>query len=256
MKNYFDLTGKVAIVTGASSGLGVQFAKALINQGAKVALVARRLEKLEQVKAEIEKMGGECDVFKCDVCDSKAVEDMVKKVCNRFGTIDILVNNAGVASEVSTVEMSDDEWKRVIDPNLNGVFYVGREVAKVMVAKNYGKIINIGSIHSNVSLMADAASLAPYCASKGAVQMLTKAWAVEWASKNITVNAIAPAYFSSEMTDQYLENGFEQIIQIFCPMKRAGQEGELDGALIYLASDSSSYTSGQLISVDGAWTSL
>ena len=256
MKNYFDLTGKVAIVTGASSGLGVQFAKALINQGAKVALVARRVQRLEEVKADIEAMGGECDIFPCDVCDSKAVEQMVKKVCDRFGTIDILVNNAGVASDVATINMSDEEWQRVINPNLNGVFYVGREVAKVMVAKNYGKIINIGSIHSNVSLTPLAGSLAPYCASKGAVQMLTKTWAVEWAANNITVNAVAPAYFNSEMTSSYLENGLNQVVEGFCPMKRVGQEGELDGALIYFASDASSYTTGQLLTVDGGWTAM
>jgi len=236
MKNYFDLTGKVALVTGASSGLGVQFAKALANQGAKVVLAARRLEKLEAVKKELVAMGAECMVVKCDVCNSKEVASMVSEICAKYDRIDILVNNAGVASSVATTEMSDEEWLRVINPNLNGVFYVGREVGRVMVKQKYGKIINVASIHGEVSLSPAAGSLAPYCASKGAVKMLTKAWAVEWAKHNITVNAVGPSYFSSEMTEDFLKS-LDPVVQAFCPKGRAGKEGELDGAIIYFASD-------------------
>lgn len=256
MKNYFDLSGKVALVTGASSGLGVQFAKALANQGAKVVVAARRVEKLEIVKTELEAMGTECMMVKCDVCNSSEVVSMVSDICARFGGIDILVNNAGVASDVATTAMDDEEWLRVINPNLNGVFYVGREVGKVMNEQKYGKIINIGSIHSEVSLTAVAGSLAPYCASKGAVKMLTKAWAVEWAKSNITVNAVAPSYFSSEMTKQYIDGPLTAVVQGFCPMGRVGAEGELDGALIYFASDASNYTTGQILVIDGGWTAL
>lgn len=256
MKNYFDLTGKVALVTGASSGLGVQFAKALANQGATVVIAARRIEKLKNIKTDIEALGAKCMAVKCDVCNSAEVREMVLAACSAYGRIDILVNNAGVASDVATIDMTDEEWMRIINPNLNGVFYVGREVAKVMVQQKYGKIINVGSIHSEVALTPLAGSLAPYCASKGAVKMLTKEWAVEWAKYNITVNAVAPSYFNSEMTQDYISGPLTPVIQGFCPTGRAGEEGELDGAVLYFASDASSYTTGQILAVDGGWTAL
>lgn len=256
MKNYFDLTGKVALVTGASSGLGVQFAKALANQNATVVITARRKEKLEQVAKEIKAMGGDCIAIACDVTDSASVKNMVEAIEKKYKHIDILVNNAGTASGVSTIDSTDEEWKRVIDLNLSSVFYVGREVGRLMVRQNYGKIINIGSVHSSVALTAAFSPMPSYCATKGAVKMLTQEWAVEWAKNNITVNAIGPAYFPSEMTDGFIDGPFKGIIQAFCPMGRAGRDGELDGALIYFASDASSYTTGQILTIDGGWTSL
>lgn len=255
MSDLFSLKGKVAIVTGASSGLGVQFAKALARQGANVAIVARRLEKLESVKAEIEKLGVKCLALKCDVSKSEEIKNTVSKVKEYFGTIDILVNNAGIGLVGPAEEQSDELWETMMSVNLNGVYYFSREVGKIMIEKKYGKIINIGSIHSTVA-MKDL-PITAYCTTKGGLEMLTKALANEWAKYNITVNAIGPAYFPSEMTEDVLENkDFLEYINSRCPMGRPGRDGELDGALIYFASDASSYTTGQLLTVDGGWTTI
>jgi gluconate 5-dehydrogenase len=173
----------------------------------------------------------------------------------RFGRIDILVNNAGVGAGEPAESQSDETWQKVIDTNLNGVYYVAREVGKVMVAQKYGKVINIGSIHSSVAMM--GSPITAYCASKGGVAMLTKALANEWAQHNITVNAIGPAYFESEMTDQFVNTDmFTMAVKAHCPMGRVGKAGELDGAIIYFASDASSYTTGQLLTIDGGWTTI
>lgn len=254
----FDLTGKVALVTGASSGLGVQFAKALARQGADVAICARRVEKLETVKAEVEALGVKCFAIKCDVSNVEDIKTMVSAVEEYYGKIDILVNNAGVGDAAPAELMSDEAWRKVIGVNLDSVFYVAREVGKVMLKNGYGKIINIGSLHSEVTMSNNCWPVAAYCASKGGVKMLTKALAVEWAKKGITVNAIGPAYFGSEMTQGVInESGaFNAVAGAYCPMGREGKEGELDGALIYFASDASSYTTGQILLVDGGWTAI
>jgi gluconate 5-dehydrogenase len=251
----FDLTGKFAIVTGASSGLGVQFALALARQGASVALFARRVEKLEQVKAEVEKLGVRCLAVKCDVLNNDEIKGAVAEVKAAFGRIDILVNGAGVAAVAPAEEQSDDDWLRVINTNLNSVYFVAREVGKVMVGQKYGKIINVGSIHSSVAM--PGLPISGYCTSKGGVEMLTKALANEWAKHNITVNAIGPSYFASEMTQDVLgDPNFLKVVETYCPMGRVGKPGELDGAIVYFASDASSFTTGQLLSIDGGWTAI
>lgn len=254
-KNYFDLTGKVALITGASSGLGVQFAKALANQGADIAICARRLEKLEAVKKEIEEYGVKCFVHTCDVMDSAQIKATVDAVVAHYGKIDILVNNAGLGLAEPAEVQSDDTWTTMMATNLNGVYYFAREAGRHMIEKGYGKIINIGSIHSSVAMT--GMPLSAYCTTKGGVALMTKALANEWAKKGITVNAIGPAYFASEMTASIIEEDFFQpVVQAYCPMGRVGQPGELDGALIYFASDASSYTTGQLLTVDGGWTTI
>lgn len=251
----FDLTGKSAVVTGASSGLGVQFALALAKQGADVALLARRVDKLETVKAEVEALGVRCIAVPCDVTDTAQLKKAAEEVEAAFGKVDILVNNAGTAGSTPAEDQTDDEWKRIIDLNLSSVFYASREFGKGMIARKYGKIINIGSIHSSVAMT--GFNISGYCASKGGVVMLTKEMANEWAKHNITVNCIGPAYFPSEMTDSFVEDaGFKQILGAYCPMGRAGRKGELDGALVYFASDASSYTTGQLLTIDGGWTTI
>ncbi|GHT79559.1 short-chain dehydrogenase [Actinomycetota bacterium] len=255
MKNLFDLSGKVALVTGASSGLGVQFAKALANQGADLAIVARRLDKLEGAKAEIEALGVRCFATTCDVLNVDEIKRAIGEVKEHFGRIDILVNNAGVARNFPAESQPDDDWNAVINTNLNSVYFVAREVGKVMIEQEYGKIINVGSIHSNVSMR--GLGISAYCASKGGVQMLTKDLANEWAKYNITVNAIGPSYFKTEMTDKVIDSPeFQQLLKAYCPMGRAGLPGELDGALVYFASDASSFTTGQLLQIDGGWTAI
>ena len=255
MKNLFDLKGKVALVTGASSGLGVQFAKALANQGADIAITARRADKLEQVRKEIESMGVKCFVTTCDVGKTGDIVSMVAKVKAHYGKIDILINNAGIGKAIPAVTQTDEDWLSTININLNAVYYVAREVGKVMVDQKYGKIINIGSLHSTVAMA--GSPLTAYCTSKGGVEMLTKALANEWASYNITVNAIGPAYFPSEMTAAVVEDEqFLAAVKLYCPMGRVGKAGELDGAIVYFASDASSYTTGQLLTIDGGWTTI
>lgn len=253
MSNSFDLTGKVAIVTGASSGLGVQFANALANQGAHLAIVARRVEKLNSVKKELEKKGVEVLAIQCDVSDVEQIKSTVIKVKDHFKRIDILVNNAGIALAEPAETQSDDVWEEMIQVNLNAVYYFAREVGKVMIEQEYGKIINMGSINS---VVAKAHSpLSAYVTTKGGVKMLSKALANEWARYNITVNTIGPGYFESEMTENiFADANFNEVLKNYCPMARPGKSGELDGALIYFASDASSYTTGQYLAVDGGWT--
>jgi len=255
LSNLFNIEGKIAIVTGASSGLGRQFALALAREGAKLAILARRVERLEQVKAEVEALGTECIAVRCDVTDTSDIKNAVNTVKEHYGRIDILVNNAGIALGEPAEVQSDDTWETMIRTNLNGVYYVAREVGKVMVEQKYGKVINIGSIHSTVSML--GSPISAYCTTKGGVAMMTKALANEWAKYNITVNAIGPAYFESEMTGQIINTDlFQQAVQIYCPMGRVGRPGELDGAIVYFASDASSYTTGQLLTIDGGWTTI
>lgn len=255
MSKLFDISGKVAVVTGASSGLGRQFALALAREGAKVAIVARRADRLEQVKKEVEALGTECYSHLCDVTKPEQVAQTVADIEQHFGRIDILVNNAGLGLAEPAEASSDDMWTRMMDTNINGVFYFAREVGKVMLKQKYGRVINIGSIHSTVAMK--GSPLSAYATTKGAVLMMTKALANEWAAHGITVNAIGPAYFPSEMTAGVLGNDdARNFISGFCPMGRPGKDGELDGALIYFASDASSYTTGQLLQVDGGWTTI
>lgn len=255
MHDIFDLTGKVAVVTGASSGLGVQFAVALAKRGAHIAIVARRVEKLEAVKLEISRMGVKCLAVKCDVAKSEEISNAVEQVKEYFGTVDILVNNAGIGLYGPAEEQSDELWETMMRVNLNGVYYFTREVGKIMIEKKYGRIINIGSIHSTVAMT--GLPLTAYCTTKGGLEMLTKALANEWAKYNITVNAIGPGYFPSEMTEGVLENeDFLKVIRANCPMGRPGRNGELDGAIVYFSSEASSYTTGQLLTIDGGWTTI
>ena len=255
MSKLFDLTGKIALVTGASSGLGVQYAKALAEEGADLVLLARRVDKLEQVKSEIEAMGRKCLAIKCDVTIESDIVAAVNQSVQTFGKIDILVNNAGVSAISPAENMTEADWDKLLDTNLKGVFMVAKNVGQQMIKQKYGKIINISSMFG---LVANAFfPVVNYHAAKHGVVGLTKALAAEWAKYNITVNAIGPGFFESEMTASAINTPvFNQYVNISCPMKRIGKAGELSGLLIYLASDSSSYTTGQTIAVDGGWTSI
>lgn len=255
MNKLFDLTGKVAMVTGASSGLGVQFANVLADFGADVILIARRKEKLDKVSEEIRAKGRKALAISCDVTDNEQVRNAVEESVKEFGKIDILCNNAGLGGVVPAEEYDFEEWKKIIDINLNAVFYVAQQVGKVMIKNNYGKIINTASMYG-----LKANTLFPttaYHASKAGVVNLTRALAAEWAKYNITVNAIGPGFFESEMTEESMgDQGFLDHVKATTPMKRTGNKGELDGAIIYFASDASSYTTGQTLAVDGGTTSV
>lgn len=250
-----NLKGKKAIVTGASSGLGVQFAMALAREGADVAIIARRVEKLAETAAKLEALGVKVIMQKCDVTRPEEISAAVDNIAKEFGRIDILVNNAGLGLAEPAEMQSNETWEKMMATNINGVYYFAREVGKHMITQKYGKIINVGSIHSTVAMA--GLPISAYATTKGAVLMMTKALANEWAKYNITVNAIGPAYFPSEMTGGIINNPeFLQAIKAYCPMGRPGREGELDGAIIYFASDLSSYTTGQLLQIDGGWTTI
>lgn len=251
----FNIKGQTAIVTGASSGLGVIFAEALAECGANIVLAARRKERLVKLADTLKK---DHDVkvipVETDVSQEPDVVRMVNVAVKEFGSIEILVNNAGIASLSPSVEMTVDEWKKVIDVNLTGVFLCARTTAREMIKKNYGKIVNIASIYGAVG---DIFHAAPYYASKGAVINLTRAFAIEWAQFKINVNAIAPGFFPSEMTEQVFkdENALKHIISR-TPLGRTGEPSDLKAVLVYLASPASNYVTGQTIFVDGGWTAL
>jgi len=255
MELCFDIREQTAIVTGASSGLGVTFAETLAERGVNMVIAARRYEKLIKVAEDISsKYGVKVVPVQVDVSQEEQVINMMKTAIEKFGSIEILVNNAGAASLSPSVDMSLEEWKKVIDVNLTGVFLCARTAAREMIKKKYGKIVNIASIYGAVG---DIFPTAPYYASKGAVINLTRALAIEWATYKINVNAIAPGFFPSEMTESVFrdEKALKYILSR-TPLARTGESLDLKAALTYLASPASNYVTGQTIFVDGGWTAL
>jgi NAD(P)-dependent dehydrogenase (short-subunit alcohol dehydrogenase family) len=253
VQELFDLTGKVAIVTGGGTGLGVAFALALAEAGADVVCAGRRRDPLDKTVEQIQAIGRRALAIETDVTDESSVTAMTKRTVDHFGRLDILVNNAGVAAGGPPEEMSLADWQRVIDVNMTGVFLCSREAARLMIAANHGgQIINIASILGAAASMPGPASA--YAASKGGVINLTRDLAVHWASKGIRVNAIGPAYFPSEMTSGALDvPETVTAIEQRTPLGRLGQLEELKGVVVFLASDASSYVTGQTIFVDGGW---
>lgn len=245
----FNLAGRVALVTGASSGLGQQFARALADNGAAVALVARRADRLEAFKAELEKSGAKAVAIAADVNNR---DDMVRAFDaaeKAFGTVTILVNNAGVAQKsVRATDVTPEEWRRVLSTDLDAVFYWAQEGARRMVAAGKkGAIVNIASVLG----FGVAKGVAAYAVAKAAVVQTTKALAVELAFKGVRVNAIAPGWFVTEINDKYLESEAGVAMKRDIPMGRFGNTGDLDGALLLLVSDAGAYMTGATIVVDG-----
>ena len=257
MKNYFDLKGQVAIVTGCSTGLGVQMAKALANQGANIVAVARRQNLIEEVAKEIaDTYGVETLAVPCDITSTETVESMVDAVLEKFGRIDILINNAGTGAVAPAEDITDEQFDNEMQIDLFGSFKVARAVAKkAMIPANYGRIINIASMYGLVGNK--IAGSAPYHAAKGGVVNLTRALASEWGKYGITVNAICPGYFYTPLTVDTLNSDFfQQNAKTMIPEERYGNEGELDTAAIFLASPQSSYVTGVNLPVDGGYTCM
>ena len=257
MKNYFDLTGQVALVTGCSTGLGVQMAKALANQGAKIVALARRKEMVDAVAAEITKeFGVDAIGISCDITDTDRVNAAVDEILAKFGRSDILINNAGTGAIAPAEDITDAQFNGELNVDLGGTFKVSRAVAKkAMLPAKYGRIINIASMYGLVGNK--VAGCAPYHAAKGGVVNLTRALASEWSSKGINVNAICPGYFYTPLTKETLDSDFfQQNAKTMIPAERYGNEGELDTAAIFLASPASSYVTGIMVPVDGGYTCM
>jgi NAD(P)-dependent dehydrogenase (short-subunit alcohol dehydrogenase family) len=244
----FSLKGRVALVTGASSGLGTQFARALADNGAAVVLVARRSDRLKALKDEIDGKGSRAIAAEADVTDRAAMMRAFDAAERAFGTVTILVNNAGIAHGGRAVEMPPEEWRRVLSTNLDAVFFWAQEAARrILAANKQGAIVNIASV---LGLAVSKGAVA-YAAAKAGVVQTTKALAVELAFKGVRVNAIAPGWFVTEMNDDYLTGEAGTAIKREIPMGRFGNPGDLDGALLLLVSDAGSYITGATIVVDG-----
>ena len=257
MKNYFDLKGQVAVVTGCSTGLGVQMARALANQGANIVAVARRQNLIEEVAKQIaDEYGVETLAVRCDITDTANVEAMVDAVMAKFGRIDILINNAGTGAVAPAEDITDEQFANEMNIDLFGSFRVARAVAKkAMIPAKYGRIINIASMYGLVGNK--VASASPYHAAKGGVVNLTRALAAEWGKYCITVNSICPGYFYTPLTRETLDSDFFQPnARTMIPEERYGNEGELDTAAIFLASPASSYVTGVNLPVDGGYTAM
>ena len=251
----FNLKGRVAVVTGASSGLGRQMAKAFAKQGANLVILARRIERLEELKKEIEGMNVKCLPIKCDVTKVDDIENAKDIVEKEYGKVDILVNCAGSAKNNGVLNMTDEEWDFTMDADLNSVFYVTRAFANIMKKNNYGRIINIASMYGLVGNM--AMDTVAYHTSKGGVINFTRAVAAELAKYNITCNAICPGYFETELThDTLVTDEFTQYMKATVPLGRYGREGELNAGAIFLASDEASYVTGVILPIDGGYTAV
>ena len=246
----FDLTGRVAIVTGASSGLGRRFAQVLHDAGAVVVLAGRRAERLHELQSLLERSLA----VPCDITNAAQRADLVRIAAETFGSVDVLVNNAGMSgAPVPAQELPWQRWEQTLAVNLSGLFGLTQEVSRQMLAQTRGSVINIGSVFG---LVANAPVMdAAYAASKGAIVNLTRELAIEWALSGVRVNTIAPGWFPSEMTAGMVDDAASQrYIDRSCPMQRMGREEELDGALLFFASDASSYCTGQTLAIDGGWT--
>ena len=251
----FDLKGRVAVISGASSGLGKQMARAFARQGASLAVLARIIEKLEELKKELEGKGTKVLAIKCDVTSSEEINKAASLVEKEFGKVDILVNCAGSSKDKGVLDMNDEEWNFTIDTDLTSVFKMTRAFANIMKKRNYGRIINIASMYGMVG-NSEIPTIA-YHSSKGGVVNFTRAAAAELAPYNITVNAICPGYFYTELTTAVLDTPqFQEFARSHVPMKRYGKEGELNAGAIFLASKEASYVTGVILPIDGGYTAV
>jgi len=247
-ENLFHLTGNVAIVTGASRGLGQYFGRALARAGADLVVTSRTRDSLTPFVAEIERLGRRAVPLELDVRDPDSIRKMADDAEAACGRIDILVNNAGCNVRKPAVEVTWDDWNLVLDTNLRGTFFVAQAVARKMIPRGAGRIINIGS----VTCVAGYAGMGPYCASRGGVKQLTMSLADDWGPMGITVNCLAPGWFKTAQNQVLYDD--DEWVEYLCdriPLKRPGQPSDLDGAVVFLASPASGYITGQTLLVDG-----
>ena len=244
----FDLTGQVALVTGTSRGLGQYFARALAKAGADLILTSRKRETLADFEAEIHSLGKRAVSLELDVRDEASIQRMAAEAENALGPIQILVNNAGCNVRKPALDVTWDDWNLILDTNLRGSFFVAQAIARGMIKRRYGRIINIGSVTSVFGY----GGLAPYGASRGGIRQLTMSLADDWGPSGITVNCLAPGWFKTRQNQVMYENPewVEYLIERI-PLKRPGSAGDLDGAVVFLASEASRYITGQILLVDG-----
>ena len=251
MQDLFDLSGKVAIVTGTSRGLGQYFARALAKAGADLVITSRDLSRLTEFKQEIESLGKKALPVQLDVLSQSDIENMVRTAVKEYGKIDILVNNAGLNIRHPSVEFPWEDWDTVLETNLKGAFFCAQAVAKEMIKRKYGRIINVGSC----TCVFGMEGIAPYTASRGGILAVTRSLAAEWGKYGITVNVLAPGWFKTAQNAVLYENKeWVDYITSRIPLNRPGQPHDLDGAVVFLASDASAYITGQIILVDGGFT--
>ncbi len=247
----FDLSGKMAIVTGAGRGMGYDIALALARYGADIVVCSRTVSELEKAKAEIEKIGRRTLIHQMDVTKVPEIQNMVEQAVKVFGHIDILINNAGINIPQWAVDVTEEAWDRVLETNLKALFFCAQAVGRVMIQQKKGKIINISSQTGTIAIPQRAA----YCSSKGGVNQLTKVLAIEWAQYNINVNAVAPTFIETPFTKPMFEKeGFRDYVLGNSPLGRVGKPEDVTGAVIYLASEASNLVTGHILLVDGGWT--
>ncbi len=247
-----SLAGKVALVTGATRGIGYGIARSLAQHGAHLVVTSRNQADCDAAAEDMRSLGCSSLGRACDVTDRLAIERLTNEIVDVFGRIDVLVNNAGTARRKPSEELSEEDWDRVIDVDLKGVFLTSIAVGKQMIAQKSGKIVNIASM---LGMVGDK-QLLPYCVAKGGVVQMTRSLGVEWAKYNIQVNALCPGYVMTSMNEQTLKND-EQVLNYILrrtPMGRLGTIDELTGAVDFLASDASNYMTGQTLVIDGGWT--
>jgi NAD(P)-dependent dehydrogenase (short-subunit alcohol dehydrogenase family) len=244
----FDLSGQVALVTGTSRGLGQYFARALARSGADIAMTSRDSSTLQDFSRELQSLGRKTFSTALDVRDHESIERAIKAIEEHFGKIDILVNNAGCNIRKPALDVTWEDWNTILETNLRGSFFVAQAVARGMIARGYGRIINIGSVTS----VSGFAGLAPYGASRGGIKQLTMSLADDWGRHGITVNCLAPGWFKTKQNQVLYENAaWVEYITDRIPVKRPGRPDDLDGAVVFLASESSRYVTGQTLLVDG-----
>jgi NAD(P)-dependent dehydrogenase (short-subunit alcohol dehydrogenase family) len=247
-ESLFDLSGRVAVVTGASRGLGQSMARALARAGADLVITSRRREDLQEFQREVEGLGRRALPLALDVRDEGSIRRMAEEALAGYGSVDILVNNAGCNIRKPALEVTWEDWNTILDTNLRGAFFVAQAFGRHMVERRYGRIVNIGSVTS----VAGYAGLAPYGASRGGIKQLTMSLADDWGPHGVTVNCLAPGWFkTAQNTRMYEDAEWVAMLNDRIPLKRYGQAADLDGAVVFLASEASAYVTGQTLLVDG-----